>query len=303
MEWLNYHHLLYFWTVAREGSVTRASEQLYLSQPTISAQIRSLEQSIGEKLFAKSGRNLVLTEMGRVVFRYAEEIFSLGRELTDTLKGRAVARAPGRPVRFLVGIADVVPKLIAYRILEPGLRLTEAVHIVCKEDKPERLLAELAMHELDLVLTDAPITPNVKVKAYNHLLGECGVTIFALPKTAAVYKKKFPQSLNGAPFLLPTDNTSLRRLLDQWFEAQDIRPMVMGEFEDSALLEVFGQTGVGLFPAPSAIEDEVRKRYGVHAVGRIETVRERFYAISVERKLKHPAVVAISAAAKQELFN
>jgi LysR family transcriptional activator of nhaA len=206
-------------------------------------------------------------------------------------------------VRFLVGLADVVPKLIAYRVLEPALRLAEPVHLICKEDKPERLLADLAVHELDLVLTDAPISPSVKIKAYNHLLGECGVTIFAPARTAAGYKRKFPQSLDGAPFLLPTDNTSSRRLLDQWFESQNLRPTVIGEFEDSALLKVFGQTGMGLFAAPSAIEAEVEKQYGVHAVGRIDTVRERFYAISVERKLKHPAVLAISETARQELFN
>lgn len=302
MEWLNYHHLLYFWVTAREGSVTRASEQLYLSQPTISAQIRALEHSLGEKLFAKSGRNLVLTEIGRVVFRYAEEIFSLGRELTDTLKGRLSTRSPSRPVRFLVGIADVLPKIVAYRILEPALRLAESEYIVCKEDKPERLLAELAVHELDLVLTDAPISPNVKVKAYNHLLGDCGVTIFATAKTAASYKRKFPQSLDGAPFLLPTENTSLRRSLDQWFNAQSIRPVAIGEFEDSALLKVFGQTGVGLFAGPSAIEAEIQKQYGVQVIGRTDAAREHFYAISVERKLKHPAVVAISEVARQELF-
>jgi len=302
MEWLNYHHLLYFWVVAREGSVTRASEQLYLSQPTISAQIRALERSLGEKLFAKSGRNLVLTEIGRVVFRYAEEIFTLGRELTETLKGRASNRVLGRPVRFLVGIADVVPKLIAYRLIEPALRLTEPVHIICREDKPERLLAELAVHELDLVLTDAPISPSIKIKAYNHLLGECGITIFSPAKTSAGYKRKFPTSLDGAPFLLPTDNTSSRRLLDQWFESQRIRPTVVGEFEDNALLKVFGQTGMGLFTAPSVIEEEVQKQYNVHPIGRIDSVRERFYAISVERKLKHPAVVAISETARQDLF-
>lgn len=302
MDWLNYHHLLYFWIVAREGSVTRASEQLYLSQPTISAQIRALENALGEKLFAKSGRNLVLTEIGRVVFRYAEEIFSLGRELTDTLKGRSSTRSRNRPVRFLVGIADVLPKLVAYRVLEPALRLTEQVYIICKEGKTERLLAELAVHELDLVLTDAPMNPNIKVKAYNHLLGECGVTIFATPKTAALYKRKFPQSLDGAPFLLPTENTSLRRALDQWFEAQGLKPVAVGEFEDSALLKVFGQTGVGLFAAPSAIEEEIQKQYGVQIVGRLDSIREHFYAISVERKLKHPAVVAISEVARQELF-
>jgi LysR family transcriptional activator of nhaA len=245
----------------------------------------------------------VLTEIGHVAFRYAEEIFSLGRELTDTLKGRTSSRAPGRSRRFLVGIADVVPKLIAYRVLEPALRLAEPIRIVCKEDKPDRLLAELALHELDLVLTDAPINPNVKVKAYHHLLGECGVTIFGPPKTVATYKRQFPTSLDGAPFLLPTDNTSLRRGLDQWFEARHIRPTLVGEFEDSALLKVFGQTGIGLFAGPSAIEEEIQRQYGVKAVGRIDEVRERFYAVSVERKLKHPAVVALSETARQELFS
>ncbi len=302
MEWLNYHHLLYFWAVAREGSVTRASEQLYLSQPTISAQIRALEHALGEKLFTKSGRNLVLTEIGRVVFRYAEEIFSLGRELTDTLKGKVGARTLSRPVRFLVGIADVVPKLIAHRLLEPALHLTDAMYIVCREDKSERLIAELAVHELDLVLTDAPIPPAVKVKAYNHLLGECGVTVFGHRKQAAVYRKNFPRSLEGAPFLMPTDNTVLRRSLEQWFDAQAIRPVVKGEFEDSALLKVFGQSGMGLFVVPSTIEEEVRRQYDVQVVGRTDAVRERFYAVSIERKLKHPAVVAISEAARQALF-
>ena len=205
-------------------------------------------------------------------------------------------------MRFLVGIADVVPKLIAYRILEPALHLAEPMYIVCKEDKPDRLLAELAVHELDLVLTDAPISPNVKVKAYNHLLGECSITIFAPQKNASVYKRKFPQSLNGAPFLLPTENTSLRRSLDQWFNAQDLRPAVIGEFEDSALLKAFAQTGLGLFAAPSAIEEEVCKQHGVRPIGHIDAVQERFYAISVERKLKHPAVLAISETARQELF-
>ncbi len=302
MEWLNYHHLLYFWTVAKEGSVTRASEQLYLSQPTISAQIRALERSLGEKLFVKSGRHLALSEMGRVVFRYADEIFALGRELSDTVKGRAKAHVGGRPVRFLVGIANVLPKLIAYRLLKPALELSEKIYIVCKEDRPERLLAELAVHDLDLVLTDAPVSPHMKVRAYNHLLGECGVTIFALARSASLYRRGFPSSLNGAPFLLPTDNTALRRSLDQWFEAQQVRPAVVGEFEDSALLKVFGQTGLGLFAAPAAITKEIREQYGVQPIGQIDTIRERFYAISVERKLKHPAVLAISEIAKSELF-
>ena len=298
MEWLNYNHLFYFWVVAREGSIARACDELLLTQPTISAQLRLLENALGEKLFARAGRNLVLTEVGRVVFRSADEIFALGRELTDTLKGRS----PGRPVRFVVGVADVLPKLIAYRLLEPALKMAEPIRVVCREDKSERLLAALAVHELDLVLTDAPISPTVRIRGFNHLLGECGVTIFGAAQVAASYRRGFPRSLQGAPFLLPTDNTTLRRSLDQWFDTQGIRPSVVGEFDDSALLMAFGQTGAGLFAAPSVIEAEVRRQYGVQIIGRLEDVRERFYAISVERKLKHPAVIAISEAARQKLF-
>jgi LysR family transcriptional activator of nhaA len=298
MEWLNYHHLLYFWTAARAGGVSAAAAELRLAQPTISGQIRALEESFGEKLFHRSGRRLALTETGRVVYRYADEIFGIGRELMDTLKGRPT----GRPLRLTVGVADALPKLIAYRLLQPALRLPEPVRIVCREDRSDRLLAELAVHALDVVLTDAPIAPTVKVRAFNHLLGECGVTLFAAGRMAATYRRRFPRSLDGAPMLLPTDNTALRRALDQWFDAQHIRPRVVGEIEDSALLKVFGQEGVGVFAAPSVIEPEVQKQYRVGVVGRIEAVRERFYAISVERRLRHPAVVAISDAAQHELF-
>lgn len=298
MEWLNYHHLLYFWTVAKEGSIARACEKLMLAQPTISGQLRALEKSVGDKLFARSGRGLVLTETGRTVYRYADEIFSLGRELSDALRGRPT----GRPLRLLVGVADILPKMISYRLLEPALHLAEAVQIVCREDKPERLLAELAVHGLDIVLADAPVGPAVKVRAFNHLLGECGVSVMGTAAVAKPLRKGFPRSLDGAPFLLPTDNTTLRRSLDQWFETNGIRPAVRAEFEDSALLKVFGQAGIGLFVVPTAVEDEVVKQYDVHLVGRLEEVRERFYAISVERKLKHPAVIAISDAARQKLF-
>ena len=298
MEWLNYHHLLYFWTVAREGSIARACEKLFLAQPTISGQLRALEKSIGDKLFTRSGRGLALTETGRTVYRYADEIFSLGKELTDTLKGRPT----GRPLRLLVGVADVLPKMVSYRLLEPALRLPEAVQVICREDKPERLLAELSIHGLDIVLADAPVGPTVKVRAFNHLLGECGVSVMGAAELAKPLRKGFPRALDGAPFLLPTENTILRRSLDQWFDTKGIRPSVRAEFEDSALLKVFGQAGIGLFVVPTAVEDEVRKQYGVRLVGRLEEVRERFYAISVERKLKHPAVVAISDAARQKLF-
>jgi len=298
MEWLNYHHLLYFWTVARHGSVSAASDELRLAQPTVSGQLRMLEDALGEKLFHRVGRRMVLTDMGRTVFRYADEIFTLGRELIDVVKGRPT----GRPVRLVVGVADAVSKLIAYRLLQPALQLPEPVRIVCREDRPDRLLAELSVHGLDLVLSDAPVGPAIKVRAFNHLLGECGVGFFAAPGLAKRLAGRFPGSLHGAPMLLPTETTALRRALDQWFDAQGIRPQVVSEFEDSALLKVFGQQGLGVFPAPSAIDAEVRRQYGVRLVGTTTAVRERFYAISVERRLKNPAVVAICDAARETLF-
>jgi len=297
-EWLNYHHLRYFWAVAKEGSVTRASQSLHISQPTVSALVRELEQALDEKLFVKRGRTLQLTDVGRVAYRYADEIFGLGRELLDTVRGLPTGRAP----QLKVGIANVVPKLIAYRLLEPALDLETGVQMTCHEDRPERLLAALAMHELDIVLTDAPVGSGLSVRAYNHLLGECGVTIFGSAALARAHRAGFPRSLDGAPMLLPTEAASLRGALERWFAAERIRPHVVGEFEDSALLKVFGEAGRGLFAAPAPSEAEVRRRYGVHRVGTIDAVRERFYAISAERKLKHPAVVAISEAAREKLF-
>jgi LysR family transcriptional activator of nhaA len=298
MEWLNYHHLLYFWTVAKEGSIARAGEKLSLTQATISAQVSAFEKSLGEKLFNRIGRRLVLTETGRVAFRYADDIFSLGRELMDTLKGRPT----GQPLRFRVGVADVMPKLIAQRLLEPAFQIAQPLRIICHEGKTESLLAQLVLHELDLVLTDSSVGSGIKVKVFNHLLGECGLSIFAPGKTAAQYRRHFPRSLDGAPFLLPTDNTAMRRSLNQWFDNENIQPVIVGEFEDSALLKVFGQLGKGLFAAPSAIDSEVEEQHRVRLVGRLNHVRERFYAISVERKLKHPAVIAICESAKKELF-
>lgn len=298
MDWLNYHHLLYFWTVAREGSVARASERLRLAQPTISGQIRALERSLGHKLFVKKGRGLALTEFGRMVYRHADEIFRLGGELMEAVKGRP----SGQPLRLTVGIADVMPKLVTYRLLEPAIRLPEPVRIVCREDRPERLLADLAVHELDIVLADAPIPPSVKVRAYNHLLGECGVSVLATRELAARHSKGFPKSLDGAPMLLPLEGTALRRSLDQWLDAHEIRPRIIAECDDSALIKAFGQAGAGLFVASDVIEEEVRRQYGVRVVGRVPEVRERFYAISVERRLKHPAVVAISEAARSATF-
>ena len=298
MEWLNYHHLLYFWTVAREGSLVAAGRVLRLSHPTLSAQIHALEDHLGEKLFVRVGRRLVLTEMGRVVYRYAEDIFSLGREMVDTVKGRS----GGRPLRLDVGIVDVVPKLVVRRLMQPALTLPEPVRLVCYEDGYQRLLADLALHTLDIVISDAPVPPGSNVRAFNHLLGETGVSFFGTKSLARTYRPGFPNSLNGAPLLLPLEDLTLGRSLHQWFLRHDLKPRVVAEFEDSALLKVFGADGLGIFPAPTVIETDVSRQYGVQVLGRVPEVRERFYAISIERKLKNPAVVAISEAARHEIF-
>lgn len=298
---LNFHHLQLFWLVAREGGVVRAAERLRLAPPTVSAQVRSLERALGEKLFEKQGRRLVLTEVGRVAFGHAEEIFALGQELVDSVKGR-----PGvGPLRLVVGVGQSLPKLVARRLMEPALELAKSlgkIRLVCVEDRADRLLAELAAHQLDLVLSDAPVPPGSAVRAYNHLLGECGVSVFATRALAARYRRGFPRSLDGAPMLLPTENTSLRRSLEPWFERQGVRPSITGEFEDGALLKAFGGDGLGLFPTPSAVEDDVRSQYGVELVGRIDEVRERFYALSVERRIKNPAVLAICETARTRMF-
>jgi LysR family transcriptional regulator, transcriptional activator of nhaA len=299
MEWLNYHHLQYFYVAAREGGVTRASEELRLAQSTISTQIRQLEHVLNERLFRREGRRLVLTDVGRVVYRYAEEIFGIGRELLDTVKGRPT----GRPVRLTIGIADQMPKLIVYRLLEPALVLDEAVRLVCVEGKSEQLLTDLALHRLDVVLTDAPLGPAPRVRAFNHLLGECGITFFAVEALARRFRGRFPQSLDRAPMLMPTEGSTLRRSLDHWLGANDVRPQIVAEFDDSALLKAFGQAGRGVFPGPTAIEREICRQYTVKVLGRTTEVKERFYAISVERRLTHPAVLAISQAAKAKLFD
>ena len=299
MEWLNYHHLYYFWTVAKEGTIARACEKLSLAQPTISGQLRQFEESLGEKVFIKSGRKLALTETGQLVYRYAEAIFTVGHELLDVLKGRP----QGRPVRFVVGISDVMPKLIAFRALEAVLKMKDPVRLICYEDSNDGLLRNLSAHGLDLMLTDTPITAPSRPRVFNHELGSCGVTFCAAPAVAARFRRNFPASLDNAPFLAPLEGSALRRSLEQWFDRHKIRPSIVGEFEDSALLKVFGQAGAGIFATPTAIESEVRKQYGSVIIGRTDEIVERFYAISVERRLKHPAVVAVSEAARQLLHN
>ena len=273
--------------------MTRASEKLHVSQPTISGQIRELELALGEKLLRRSGRAVVLTDVGRTVYRYADEILALDRELLDAVKG-----GPRRAGRLAVGLTMVVPKLIAYQMIEPALRLPEPIRLECIEERLERLLAELAIYALDLVLADAPPPPAVKVRAYSHLLGECGVSVLGSETLAAAHRKDFPRSLNGAPFLLPSEDSALRLSLEDWFRDHGVQPRVVGTFDDSALLDAFGQAGAGLFAMPSAIEAEVKRQYKVRVVGRLATVRQRFYAITVERKLRNPAVLAISERAR-----
>ena len=298
MHWLNYHHLLYFWTVAREGSIAAACRRLHLTQPTVSGQIKVLELSLKAKLFARQGRSIVLTETGRLVYRYADEIFSLGRELVDAVGGRPT----GSGLRFMVGVADTLPKLMVHRLLMPAVHLAdEDVRVACIDGDPDQLLARLALHELDLVISDYPANPRLGLRAFNHALGDCGVSFFATADLARRYRRGFPQSLNGAPILLPAGNSALRPALDQWFDDLGIRPLVRGEFSDSALLKAFGARGEGLFVAPSAIEEDVRRMYGVVVVGHEERLRERFYAISVEKRIAHPAVLAITQGARESL--
>ena len=276
----------------------RACEELHLSQPALSAQLRSLEESVGQKLFERRGRNLVLTEVGQITYRYAEEIFSLGRELTNTLKGGMFHR----PLRLIVGISEVLPKMVAYNLLEAAYKLPYPVHITCWEGRLERLLGELAVHSLDIVLADTPVPQTVKVQAHSHLLGESSVTLFGSRPLSEKFRKRFPGSLDQAPFLLPTANSTLRRNIDNWFAANKIHPCIVGEFEDGATMKAFGQAGRGIFPGSSVVAKEIARQYRVQPVGTISSIKERFYAISVDRRLKHPAVVAISETAKAEIF-
>ena len=293
-ELLNHHHLYHFWTVVREGGVTRASERLHVSQPTISGQVRELEQVLGEKLLARSGRTVVLTDIGRTVYRYTDQMISLEREMLDLVKGRR----PQAGGKLAVGLAMVVPKLIAYQMLEPALGLSEAVQLVCVHERPERLLAELAIFGLDVVLADAPAPANVKVRSYSHVLGECTVSIFGNARLVAAYREGFPQSLDGAPFLMPSDDSALSLSLEAWCQKTKIRPRIVGIFEDSALLDAFGQAGAGLFAMPTPIETELRRQYQVEILGTLQSVRQRFYAITVDRKIRNPYVIAISERAR-----
>lgn len=298
MEWLNYHHLHYFWSTVRCGSVAEAARELRVSSPAVSAQIKELEAFIGEPLFSRSGRRLVLTDTGRTVFDYAEDIFSTGRELIDTVRNRPT----GRPIRIDIGVVDVLPKMIAHWLIEPAMKLREPVHIVCREASSDQLVARLGTMELDVVISDSPADPSRNPRVHNHLLGESGTTFVGIGRVAKTIHGKFPESLSGAPILLPTNNTSLGRDLEYWFGSNDLHPRIVGEFEDYALLRAFAQSGAALFPVPSVFVPELRKQDKIVIVGSTEAVKLRFYAISTERKIKHPAVAAICESARRQLF-
>jgi len=295
---INYKHLHYFWMVAKEGGIARASERLHLTPQTISGQLTLLEENLGEALLTKVGRNLELTETGRLVLSYADEIFSLGGELEEMMHNLP----GGRPMVFKVGVAEVVPKSIAYRLLAPALQLPEPVRIVCREGSIGSLLAELAIHRVDLVIADEPIPPSVNVRGFNHMLGDCGISFLATLQLSQTLGNNFPYSLNGAPMLLPGEMTVVRSRLMRWLDGLHIYPRIVGEFDDSALMKAFGQTGAGVFIAPTPIAAEVEKQYGVVTVGQTDEVRDHFYAISVERKISHPAVAAISETAREWMF-
>jgi LysR family transcriptional activator of nhaA len=289
MEWLNYHHLLYFWTVARTGSVTEASEELHLASSTISGQIHQLEDAMEQKLFRRAGRSLVLTEFGQTVYRYADEIFNTGRELMNFVQGRAV----GGPLRVHIGVTEVVPKLVVRKLLEPVLEMEQEVHLIMSEGHSEELVADLVRHHLDIVITDVPIGPESAVHAFNHLLAESGITFFGTPDVAQGLREEFPGSLDGQAILLPTSSAAVRRILEQWFTAREIYPKLIGEFQDAAQLQTFGQIGLGVFPAPTMVADEIEQQYGVERFGTASELREKFYAVSVEKQERNEAVIAI----------
>ena len=296
MDWLNYHHLFYFWTVARAGSIARASAELSLAQPTISNQLKTLEGSLGVKLLERQGRRLALTDAGRTILRYADDIFRAGRELQRAARGLPT----GQRTRLMAGVVDVIPKRMAALLLQPAVDACPDLILVCREGPLPHLLAALAVHELDVVLADVPASEAVKVKAFNHRLGTCGTSFFAAARLSHL-RKDFPRSLHGAPALLPAEGTAVRRALDAWLEEHSLAPRVAGEFDDSALMKVFGARGLGFFTAPRALEEEIRTQYGVGVIGRSEDVRQSFYAITVERRLRHPGVVALAEVARGAL--
>ena len=295
---LNFLHLFYFWMVVRHGGISNACERLHLTQPTISTQLRKLEKSLGHELFNRSGRELVLTEVGKLVSEYADDMFAVGREMIGVLRGQPSERV----MRLVVGIPMVMPKLITYRLLEPVLHFPQTLQIACHEAPLKDLMEDLVRHRYDVILSDTPFHSQDQIRGFNHLLGDCGVVICAKRSMAAQFRRRFPESLDGAPMLLPTRNTELRRLMDAWFDNQGFSPRIVAEFDDSALMKEFGHSGAGLFPIPAAVLPEVMRQYDVELVGELNDIRLHFYAITLKRKLTHPAVLAISQAAKTGLL-
>lgn len=289
MDRLNYQHLYYFWVVAKYGSITRASERLRLSQPTISSQLSSFERAIGSRLFHKDGRRLSLTDVGRRLFRYSEQIFKLGEEITSSLREHESLSQ----TRLIVGAVASLPKLVIYHLVSPALDIGSPVQLVCFGDKRERLMSELALHSVDLVISDTPATTAAGSRVYNHLIGQSPISVFALKELAPRFREDFPESLDGAPLLLQTTNIELRTSLDEWFEDHKIRPEVKAEIEDSALLKTFAAEGVGLVIAPSILAKSLDRQYGLDSVGELKGVTEQFYAITTQRKSKNASVSAI----------
>ena len=298
MRHLNYSHLQYFWAVAREGSIAKASESLHLTPQTISGQLKLLDEAVGSPLFNRVGRRLVLSDMGRRVFEYADEIFSVGAELASVVRGNHMTG----PTTLSLGIVNSMPKLIAERIVAPAMLDEQPVRVRCHESSIEQLLSELAIHKLDLVLSDQPVPDGLSIKAYNHRLGESGMSFFSRSNRSRRYRANFPDSLNDAPLLLPSQHSALRRRLDDWFESHELSPRIAGEFDDSALLKAFGEAGAGVFAAPTVIEEEICRMYRMSVIGQTDEIKERFYAISAERRLKHPSVVLITDTARTKLF-
>lgn len=298
MERINYQHLLYFWMVAREGTVAAAGARLRLAQSTLSGQIHRFEDVLGEKLFVRRGRRLALTEAGRIAFRYADEIFSLGQEFIETLRGQG----GDRPVRLVVGLLDVIPKALAQQLVEPAFAVEKGIRVICREDRSlDGFLADMAVYGVDMILSDAPASPNLRLRLFNHVLGESGTSFFAAPPLAKRLRRGFPGSLEGEPFLLPGRGSSLRRLLEQWMDEHTLRPRVALEADDSGFIQQLGSAGKGVFAAPSVIAGEIERRYRVTALGRAPSLRQRFYAITAERRITNPAVLAITRAARRAL--
>lgn len=299
MRHLNYSHLHYFWAVAREGSIASASRSLHLTPQTISGQLKLLDAAVGQPLFNRVGRRLLLSDMGRTVFAYADEIFTVGAELATVVRGNQLAGL----TMLNVGVVNSMPKLIAERIIAPALMADPPVRVRCHEASLEQLLSGLAMHKLDIVLSDQPLPDGLGLKAYNHRLGESGMSFFARKDKARRFRGNFPQSLNDAPMLLPSQNSALRRRLDDWFESLELYPRIAGEFDDSALLKAFGEGGAGVFAGPSAIENEICRMYRMAVIGRTDEITERYYALSPERRLSHPSIVMITDTARSGLFS